>query len=109
MTIDERYGLIKDYTSIFKCKRGITGIFDNRTGTKHIGYESVRDLLNDLNDEVMDLRAENTQFKLVVSDIVEDLEKQAKSKEPIILSEDYVDWIKENVNLSFFSKKGDME
>lgn len=102
---DERYGLIKDYTSIFKCRRGIIGIFDSRTGYKHIGYESVRDLLNNLNDEVMDLRAENTKFKLIMSDVVEDLEKQAKSKEPIILSEKYVEWIKENVNLSLFSKK----
>ena len=103
---EKRYGLIKDYTSFFKCRRGVIGIFDNRTGYKHIGYKNVRDLLNDLNDEVMDLRAENTKFKFVLSDVVEDLEKQAKSKEPIILSEVYINWIKENVNLNFFSKKG---
>lgn len=104
---EKRYGLIKDYTSFFKCRRGITGIFDNRTGYKYIGFESVRDLLNDLTDEVMDLRAENIKFKLIVSDIVDDFEKQAKSKEPIILSMDYVDWIKKELNLRLCSEKGD--
>ena len=105
----KRYGLVKDYTSFFKCRSGVIGIFDNRTGYKHIGYENVKDLLNDLNDEVMNLRAENTRFKLVVSDIVEDLEKQAKSKEPIFISKDYVDWIKKELDLRLLSEKGDVE
>ena len=101
----KRYGLMKDYTSFFKCRRGITGIVDNRSGYKYIGFESVRDLLNDLTDEVMDLRAETTKLKLVFGDVIEDLEKQAETEEPIIISKEYTVWIKENVDVSFNSKK----
>ena len=76
---------------------------------KGITHKEVVDLLNKLNDEVMDLRAENTRFKLIVSDIVDDLEKQAKSEKPIIISRKYVDWIKKELDLRLYSDKGDVE
>lgn len=65
----------------------------------------VIDLLNEQYDEIMDLRAENTKMKLVVEDIVADLEQQADTKEPVIISKAYANWIKENVDLRLHSEK----
>jgi len=56
-------------------------------------------LLNTLHEENMNNRAKITRFKLIVSDIVDDLEKQAKSEEPIVISMDYVQWIKSELDL----------
>jgi hypothetical protein len=61
--------------------------------------------MNELHEDLMNVRAENTRNKLVLVDIVEDLEKQAESKEPIIIGKEYVEWIKQNVILGF-AKEG---
>lgn len=61
--------------------------------------KEICDKLNELHDDLMDVRAENTGNKLFLKDIVEDLEKQAESKEPIIIRKEYVEWIKQNVVL----------
>lgn len=72
---------------------------------KHYDYVSeICPLLNEFANEIMNLGAENTKLKLVFGEVVEDLEKQAKSKEPIILSEEYVEWIKNEVDLRLPSK-----
>lgn len=76
------------------------GINDNVTGeTYEFTIDTVLDLLNELHEENMNNRAEITRFKLIVSDIVDDLEKQAKSEEPILISMEYVDWIKSELDL----------
>ena len=67
--------------------------------------EDATEKLNEQEKEIMDLRADNTRFKLVVKDIIKDLEKLAKSKEPIVISEEYVNWIKDNVDVEFYSKR----
>jgi hypothetical protein len=95
----ERYGLFIDNTSFFNSRRGVKGIADNRTGYKYIGFENVLNLLNQSTDELMDLRAENTKLKFVLKDVIEDLEKQAETKEPIIISKKYVKWIKKESGL----------
>jgi hypothetical protein len=71
-------------------------------GIYDVSEKELIDLLNNQEEELMDLRADNTRFKLVVGDIIKDLEKLAKSKEPIIISLEYVDWIKENVDVDFY-------
>ena len=68
--------------------------YDNR---KHLNI--IVDKLNELSEEIMSLRWENTKLKLVLKDIVEDLETEAERKVPIIIQKEYVDWVKSNVNL----------
>ena len=53
-----------------------------------------------IEEELMNIRAENTKNKLILKDVVEDLEKQSNSNEPIIIRKDYVAWIKKNANLN---------
>lgn len=66
-------------------------------------------LLNKLHEENMNNGAEITRFKIIVSDIVNDLEKQAKNEEPIVISMAYVDWIKSELDLKLNGLKGDMK
>ena len=90
---------------------GDTEVFDRKEPMGHpCGIEFV-DRLNEQHNEIMDLRFENTSMKLILLDIIEDLEKQAESKEPIIISMKYVEWIKENVNIDSneFGKKDGSE
>ena len=67
--------------------------------------KNIVDLLNELSEEIMSLRWENTKLKLVLKDIVEDLETEAERKVPIIIQKEYVDWVKSNVNLRLNSSK----
>ena len=63
------------------------------------------ELLNELHEDLIECETENIRNKLVLRDIVEDLEKQAESKEPIIIEKEYVEWIKQNTVLGF-AKEG---
>lgn len=63
--------------------------------------DKIIDLLNELDTKLRHTRAENTKNKLIFNQVVEDLENQANSQEPIIIRKDYVDWIKKEANLSF--------
>lgn len=81
-------------------------IMDNTKFNEHIyinksskDMELLVGVLNALHEENMNNWAEITRFKLIVSDIVDDLEKQAKNEEPIVISMDYVDWIKSELDL----------
>ncbi len=56
-------------------------------------------------DEIMSLRYENTKLKLVLKDIIEDLEREAERGEPIIIRQEYVEWIKDNVDLRLNGEK----
>ena len=56
-------------------------------------------LISNLADENTQIRYENTKLKLVLLDIVRDLEKEANKKEPIIIRKDYVEWIKKETKI----------
>lgn len=55
--------------------------------------EEVLDLLNKSHEEVMNLRYDLTKFKLVMLEIIEDLENGKGNDK-------YVKWIKENVDVT---------
>lgn len=61
---------------------------------KILQHEEVLKLLNESHTEIMNLLADLTKFKLVMLEIIEDLEKGEGN-------EKYVEWIKENVNITF--------
>ena len=60
---------------------------------KILQHEEVLDLLNKSDEEVMNLRYDLTKFKLVMLEIIEDLEKGTGNDK-------YVKWIKENVDVT---------
>lgn len=60
---------------------------------KILQHEEVLDLLNKSHEEVMDLRYDLTKFKLVMLEIIEDLENGKGNDK-------YVEWIKENVDVT---------
>lgn len=65
------------------------------------------ELLNELYEEVMDLRGENIRFKLVVGEIIEDMQEYVDDDQLLYINQSYVDWIKENVDTTLYSQKGD--
>ena len=71
--------------------------------------EEIEELLNDLYEEVMGLRGEITKFKLVVGEIIEDMQKYVDDDQLVYINQSYVDWIKENVDTTLYSQKGDVE
>jgi len=84
------------------------GINDNVTGEIYeFTIDTVLDLLNELHEEVMDLRGENTKFKLVVGEIIEDMQKYVDDDQLVYINQSYVDWIKQNVDVTLYSQKGD--
>ncbi|MBQ7927737.1 MAG: hypothetical protein IJ287_03190 [Methanobrevibacter sp.] len=83
-----------------------SGVYDN--GKQLTNFEVV-DVLNDLYEEVMDLRRENTNFKLVVGEIIKDMQKYVDDDQLVYINQSYVDWIKENVDTTLYSQKGDVE
>ena len=83
-----------------------SGVYDN--GKQLTNFEVV-DVLNDLYEEVMDLRGENTNFKLVVGEIIKDMQKYVDDDQLVYINQSYVDWIKENVDTTLYSQKGDVE
>ena len=56
-------------------------------------------LISNLANENTQIRYENTKLKLVLLDIVEDLEKAANDGEPLIIRKDYVEWIKKETKI----------
>lgn len=60
---------------------------------KILQHEEVLDLLNKSHEEVMNLRYDLTKFKLVMLEIIEDLENGKGNDK-------YVEWIKENVDVT---------
>ena len=60
---------------------------------KILQHEEVLDLLNKSHEEVMNLRYDLTKFKLVMLEIIEDLENGKGNDK-------HVEWIKENVDVT---------
>ena len=69
----------------------------------------VLNCLNELHEEVMNLRAENTKFKLVVREIIEDMQKYVDDNQLVYINQSYVDWIKKEVDTTFYSQKKELE
>lgn len=67
--------------------------------------KSLKYLVDNLTDENWKLRKENTELKLMLNEVVRDLEKQSESTMPILISKEYVEWIKSECNLEFTSQK----
>ena len=67
------------------------------------------DKLNELHEEVMDLRRENTKFKLIVSEIIEDMQKYVDDNQLVYINQSYVDWIKKEVDTTLYSQKKELE
>lgn len=61
--------------------------------------KSLKYLADNLAFENSNLRHENVILKLVLGMIVEDLEKEANKREPIIIRKDYVEWIKKETKI----------
>ena len=71
--------------------------------------EDIEEILNELHEEVMDLRRENTKFKLIVSEIIEDMQKYVDDNQLIYINQSYVDWIKKEVDTTLYSQKKELE
>lgn len=56
-------------------------------------------LISNLANENTQIRYENTKLKLVLLDIIKDLEKEADNGKPIIIRKDYVEWIKKETKI----------
>lgn len=56
-------------------------------------------LVNNLATENINLRAENTRLKLILLDIVQDLEKEANKREPIIIRKIMLNGLKRKLKL----------
>ena len=56
--------------------------------------KSLKYLVDNLASENTELRHENVMNKLLLLDIIKDLEKEANNGKPIIIRKDYVNWIK---------------
>lgn len=56
-------------------------------------------LISNLANENTQIRYENTKLKLVLLDIINDLEKEADNGKPIIIRKDYVEWIKKETKI----------
>ena len=76
---------------------------------KSYGNDEVCELLNELYEEVMDLRGENTKFKLTVSEIIEDMQKYVDDNQLVYINQSYVDWIKKEVDTTLYSQKKELE
>lgn len=66
-------------------------------------------LLNELHEEVMDLRRENTKFKLTISEIIEDMQKYIDDNQLVYINQSYVDWIKKEVDTTLYSQKKELK
>lgn len=76
------------------------GVYDVVSKHVYVGKpKSLKYLADNLASENSNLRHENVVLKLVLDMIVEDLEKEANKKEPIIIRKDYVEWIKKETKI----------
>ena len=71
---------------------------DYRAFADSLMGDEVVEKLNELHEEVMDLRRENTKFKLTVSEIIEDMQKYVDDNQLIYINQSYLDWIKKEVD-----------
>lgn len=74
-----------------------------------LSQKQVCELLNELHEEVMDLGGENTKFKLIVSEIIEDMQKYVDENQLVYINQSYVDWIKKEVDTTLYSQKKELE
>ena len=74
-------------------------------GEQLISTDEIVDTMNELHEEVMDLRRENTKFKLVVREIIEDMQKYVDDNQLVYINQSYVDWIKKEVDTTLYSQK----
>ena len=73
----------------------IDNVESNSYGSYNITY--LIKVLNELYEEVMALRRENTKFKLTVREIIEDMQKYVDDNQLVYINQSYVDWIKKQV------------
>lgn len=73
------------------------------------GLDDIVKLLNELYEEVMELRGENIKFKLTVSEIIEDMQKYVDDNQLVYINQSYVDWIKKEVDTTLYSQKMELE
>jgi hypothetical protein len=78
-------------------------------GVYDVSEKELIKLLNELHEEVMDLRRENTKFKLIVSEIIEDMQKYVDDNQLVYINQSYVDWIKKEVDTTLYSQKKELE
>ena len=71
--------------------------------------EPIVKLLNELHEEVMDLRRENTKFKLTIREIIEDMQKYVDDNQLVYINQSYVDWIKKEVDTTLYSQKKELK
>lgn len=83
--------------------------YDNESILLDSYGEDIEELLNELHEEVMDLRSENTKFKLIVSEIIEDMQKYVDDNQLVYINQSYVDWIKKEVDTTLYSQKKELE
>ena len=71
-------------------------LVDNVTGKEYTSnFNDIVKLLNELDDEVMRLRSQNTQFKLVLKDIITNLESRS------VILENEAKYLKRTTPLDF--------
>ena len=73
------------------------GISDNKTDKWYCWKEEVVDLLNELHEENMGLRAKHTQMVIIMKDVVKDLKR--------IDTYRYAEHLEKIANLRFLSEK----
>jgi hypothetical protein len=104
MLINENYGGMDRMTERFMVDDCGT-LIDMQTRDTFDYVSDVCSLLNELHKEVMDLRRENTKFKLTVSEIIEDMQKYVDDNQLVYINQSYVDWIKKEVDTTLYSQK----
>jgi hypothetical protein len=108
MLINENYGGMDRMTERFMVDDCGT-LIDMQTRHTFDYVSDVCSLLNELHKEVMDLRRENTKFKLIVSEIIEDMQKYVDDNQLVYINQSYVDWIKKEVDTTLYSQKKELE
>lgn len=83
----------------------LNGIWDYQSDSDEYleSSKEICELLNELHEEVMDLRRENTKFKLVVREIIEDMQKYVDDNQLVYINQSYVDWIKKETDTILYS------
>ena len=94
------------YTEIVDNKKELKDVPNPK---KNLTIEEVVDNLNELYEEVMDLRRENTKFKLTVSEIIEDMQKYVDDNQLVYINQSYLDWIKKEVDTTLYPQKKELE
>ena len=98
-------------TKRFILNEGVANFSDIVTDKVYSEYnlDEIVELLNELYEEVMDLRRENTKFKLTVSEIIEDMQKYIDDNQLVYINQSYVDWIKKEVDTTLYPQKKELK